>query len=97
MRNTEPILTAYENLGESVLNRIGGTLKRGADDMADIVNGDKTASDIYRNGKGYNWGSIAATAGATYVGGSSAYRLASGGGIYKDADGNTDLIGIPFI
>lgn len=32
-----------------------------------------------------------------FVGASSLGRLASGGGIYKDADGNTDIIGIPFI
>lgn len=30
-------------------------------------------------------------------GASAAGRLLSGGGIYKDADGNTDIIGIPFI
>lgn len=32
-----------------------------------------------------------------FVGASAFGRLASGGGIYKDADGNTDIIGIPFI
>ena len=32
-----------------------------------------------------------------FVGASALGRLASGGGIYKDADGNTDIIGIPFI
>ena len=31
------------------------------------------------------------------VGLSGAGRIASGGGIYKDADGNTDIIGVPFI
>ena len=34
---------------------------------------------------------------AGFVGASSLGRLASGGGVYKDADGNTDIIGIPFI
>lgn len=32
-----------------------------------------------------------------FVGASALGRLASGGGIYKDADGNTDIIGVPFI
>ena len=32
---------------------------------------------------------------AGFVGASSLGRLASGGGIYKDADRNTDIIGIP--
>lgn len=31
------------------------------------------------------------------IGLSGAGRLLSGGGVYKDADGNTDIIGIPFI
>ena len=34
---------------------------------------------------------------AGFVGASALGRLASGGGIYKDADGNTDIIGVPFI
>lgn len=32
-----------------------------------------------------------------YSGLSSAGRLASGGGLYRDSDGNFDLMGIPFI
>ena len=31
------------------------------------------------------------------VGASVGARLLSGGGVYKDRDGNTDLIGIPFV
>ena len=45
----------------------------------------------------YSMGKMAATAAGTYVTGASAFRLASGGGIYKDKDGNTDIIGIPGI
>lgn len=33
----------------------------------------------------------------SYLGVSAAARVASGGGVYKDNNGNTDLIGIPFI
>lgn len=33
----------------------------------------------------------------SYVGLSAAGRIASGGGVYKDADGNTDIIGMPII
>ena len=32
-----------------------------------------------------------------FIGASAGARLLSGGGIYKDRDGNTDLIGIPFV
>lgn len=45
----------------------------------------------------YSAKKIAGSAAATYVTGASAFRLASGGGIYKDKDGNTDIIGIPGI
>ena len=40
---------------------------------------------------------IAAMGAAGYMGVSAAGRITSGGGLYKDADGNTDIIGIPFI
>ena len=45
----------------------------------------------------YSGSRIAGSALMGYMGVSTAYRLASGGGIYKDSDGNTDIIGIPFI
>lgn len=32
-----------------------------------------------------------------YMGGATAYRVASGGGLYKDKNGNTNVIGMPFI
>lgn len=45
----------------------------------------------------YSAGRIATTAAGLYVGASSVARLASGGGLYRDKDGNTDIIGIPGI
>jgi len=33
----------------------------------------------------------------SYMGLSAGYRLASGGGLYKDKDGNVDVIGMPLI
>lgn len=32
-----------------------------------------------------------------YITGSAALRIGTGGGIYQDKNGNTDLIGLPFI
>ena len=32
-----------------------------------------------------------------FIGASAGARLLSGGGVYKDRDGNTDLIGMPFV
>lgn len=53
---------------------------------------------VMNKGKeGEQWSLSGRRVAAGFVGASSLGRLASGGGIYKDADGNTDIIGIPFI
>lgn len=53
---------------------------------------------VMNKGKGEDeWRLSGRRVAAGFVGASSLGRLASGGGIYKDADGNTDIIGIPFI
>ena len=46
---------------------------------------------------GYSAKKIAGTAVGTYMTGAAGYRVLSGGGLYKDADGNTNIIGIPGI
>jgi hypothetical protein len=33
----------------------------------------------------------------SYIGASAAYRVLSGGGVFKDRNGNTNVIGIPFV
>lgn len=50
--------------------------------------GKETGRHYYYDARKVFGGLIGASAGA---------RLLSGGGIYKDRDGNTDLIGIPFV
>ena len=42
-------------------------------------------------------GRAAGAAMVGYTGLSTAGRIVTGGGLYKDAEGNTDIIGIPFI
>ena len=44
-----------------------------------------------------NYGMWAGTIAGGYMGVSAAGRIASGGGLYRDSDGNFDLMGIPFI
>jgi hypothetical protein len=46
-----------------------------------------------KEAKSLKYGSIA----GSYLGISAGYRLASGGGLYKDKNGNTNIIGVPFI
>ena len=59
-------------------------------------NGDQ----LYKNGKrltdvkaDWNYGKIA----GSYIGVSAAARVATGGGVYKDRNGNTNIAGVPFI
>ena len=52
---------------------------------------------INKGKEGDEWRLSGRRVAAGFVGASAFGRLASGGGIYKDADGNTDIIGIPFI
>lgn len=37
------------------------------------------------------------TIAGSYIGVSAGMRFISGGGVYKDKDGNTNLIGVPFV
>ena len=45
----------------------------------------------------YSASKIATSAAGAYITGAAAYRIGSGGGLYKDSDGNTNIIGIPGI
>lgn len=47
----------------------------------------------HMNGEKVNYGAVA----GSYVAASSAYRVASGGGIHKDKHGRSNIIGVPFI
>ena len=60
------------------------------DGIKDAHRGDPKAWDTIG---GYSARKIA----GSYMGVSAAGRLATGGGVYKDKDGNTDLIGVPLI
>lgn len=46
---------------------------------------------------GYDANKVAVTGAATYMTAASGYRLITGGGLYRDKDGNTDIVGIPFV
>lgn len=45
----------------------------------------------------YSKKKVLTSAGTAYVGAMAAGRVLSGGGIYRDKDGNTDIIGLPII
>ena len=90
----------YKN--EKLANKLGYEMKDGRlvkenGDPATISNRDRLES-MYRNDDGsWNKTAIGGTIAGGYMGVSAAGRVASGGGLYRDSDGNFDLIGIPFI
>lgn len=90
----------YKN--EKLANKLGYEMKDGRlvkenGDPAIISNKDRLES-MYRNDDGsWNKTAIGGTIAGGYMGVSAAGRVASGGGLYRDSDGNFDLIGIPFI
>jgi hypothetical protein len=55
-------------------------------------------SNMIKNGEKYNSAKHLARVGLqTYAVGNTAYRIASGGGLYRDKEGNFDIMGVPFI
>lgn len=53
----------------------------------------KAVADTFKPDGKLNIGKIA----GSYIGVSAAARVASGGGLYKDKNGNTNIAGVPFI
>lgn len=111
-KSAEPILKAGKNLygqlgdlGTSVISDSMNTtadaikiarengFKKAWDDVYHIKSIDDKGKEI----SNLNYGAIAETAATGWIGASTIGRVATGGGLYRDADGNTDIIGIPFI
>lgn len=79
------------------MNRSAVGKRLGVTDPNDLTFGQKMKA-IAMNDKGeYSAGRIAGMGAAGIFGLNAAGRIASGGGLYRDSDGNFDLIGIPFI
>lgn len=76
---------------------MGGSLEVGARMMGkggyDKVGFKKAMSQTFKPDGNLNYGKIA----GSYIGVSAAARIASGGGLYKDRNGNTNIAGVPFI
>lgn len=70
--------------GEGVSNSLVKTFARNA-----VEKDGKLVADA----SGYNYGKIA----GSYLGVATAGRLLSGGGVYRDGSGNTNLVGVPFV
>lgn len=73
---------------------IRGSVKNIANDHSSIENIVGGIKKAHLNDEGkYSLSRIAGSA----IGVSAAARIVSGGGIYRDKDGNANLIGIPFV
>lgn len=81
--------------GNLVGGGIGRTYNNVANKKMNFGDGIKAAHSV-SDGKGGTRLSKSAMAG-TFVGASAVGRVATGGGVMKDKNGNTNLIGIPFI
>ncbi len=78
-------------------NRLGDAFGGG---IKDTITGLKAGqgfsqslSNAYMDGDKLRMGRVA----GTFVGASAAARFATGGGLYKDRNGSTNIIGLPFI
>lgn len=79
---------------DGIQNASGKTIENWSKDISDK---DRLKSMIRNKDGSYNKTMIGGAIAGSYVGVSSAGRIASGGGFYKDSDGNTDLMGVPLI
>lgn len=94
----------HSNEAVNPLKKGIGNFTGGLEYIGRVINGEgfntalkNTFADVTKE-KGqevvkWNAGKIA----GSYLGASAAYRIASGGGVYKDGNGNTNLIGVPFV
>ena len=62
-----------------------------------INDGFSGVKDFYTPGGNFSGSRLALTAFGAYSIPATVGRIASGGGIYRDSEGNFDIIGIPFI
>ena len=80
-------------LGNRIGDAVGGGIK---DTYTGIKAGQsfsQALSGAYMNGDKLRMDRVA----GTFVGASAAARVATGGGLYKDRNGSTNIIGLPFI
>ena len=90
-----------KRLGYGGSNATGITNANGKEISSGIDRGisdkDRLKSLYYNKDGSYNKTMIGGTIAGAYIGVSSAGRIATGGGLYRDSDGNFDLMGVPFI
>lgn len=86
---------AINSIAKGAINNGTGAFEVAHRVMGPQKQGFKQAvKDTFSHADGtLNYGKIA----GSYIGASAAARVVSGGGVTKDKNGNTNLIGVPFI
>lgn len=91
-KDAEPILRSNK-----AINFLAGEANTGfrgvLNGLADNKKLGNAVKDAYMTGNDFNYKAIA----GSYIGGSIAGRVVTGGGLYKDRNGNNNLIGVPFV
>ena len=77
---------------QEFVNPVTGATEKMFTKTEALKEGFKARSDEMSIG-GYSAKKLA----GSYIAASGTARIATGGGVYKDGSGNTDIIGIPFI
>lgn len=92
----EPILhsnTAINKAGKFLLGESDTGFRGTLANLAEGQGFGQAVKGAYTNDGALNYKAIA----GSYIGGSLAARAVTGGGIYKDQNGNTNIAGLPFI
>ena len=109
LKTTKNILGTLANRSSKAANAGGGIMSGirhglfdGAYDTVRNAHRQALKGDIdigkalkagFMEGDNIRWGRVAGTASALGIG----YRFLSGGGVYRDKNGNFDIAGVPFI
>lgn len=91
LHSSEPISKVFgKAIGKTFGNVTGAA-------SALVDNGVEGLQDFYKVDGKYNKSRIALTAFGAFAVPNTAFRFASGGGLYRDNDGDFNIVGIPFI
>jgi len=89
LHSNQAINSAFEFVGQGAAN----AYRFGKEAMSNPDGIVAAAETVFKDGDAWNYGRIA----GSYIAVSSAARIATGGGLTRDRNGNNNIIGIPGI
>lgn len=110
LNSNEKIMGAWDNLGgaievgrriykdkDSVGNALIRTFAKDSETAERVIKANKQIADGVKDVKKEKLELNAGKIAGSYIGLSAGMRIATGGGLYQDKNGNTNIMGIPFI